>query len=196
MALPRVASRTTSQADQVVTRRAIFFDRDGVLSVPIERDGRTFAPLKLADFKVYPEAVEALRVSRQAGFLNIVVTNQPDVASGKITQSEVEMMHDVLRATLAIDDVEVSFDASGSDARRRKPNPGMLLDSAEKWNVSLEASFVIGDRWVDMQAARRAGCRAVFVDRKYANDPRPNDFDHSASDVLTAVLWCVAQESV
>lgn len=196
MALPRVASRTTSQADQVVTRRAIFFDRDGVLSVPIERDGRTFAPLKLADFKVYPEAVEALRVSRQAGFLNIVVTNQPDVASGKITQSEVEMMHDILRATLTIDDVEVSFDASGSDARRRKPNPGMLLDSAEKWNVSLEASFVIGDRWVDMQAARRAGCRAVLVDRKYANDPRPDDFDHSASDVLTAVLWCVAQESV
>jgi len=180
----------------VVTRRAIFFDRDGVLSVPTERNGRTFAPLKLADFKVYPEAVEALQVSRQAGFLNIVVTNQPDVASGKITQSEVEIMHDVLRATLAIDDVEVSFDASGSDARRRKPNPGMLLDSAGKWNVSLEASFVIGDRWVDMQAARRAGCRAVFVDRKYANDPRPDDFDHSASDVLTAVLWCVAQESV
>lgn len=196
MALPRVASRTTSQADQVVTRKAVFFDRDGVLSVPIERDGRTFAPLKLADFKVYPEAVEALQVSRQAGFLNIVVTNQPDVASGKITQSEVEMMHDLLRATLAIDDVEVSFDASGSDARRRKPNPGMLLDSAEEWQVSLEASFVIGDRWVDMQAARRAGCKAVFVDRKYSNDSRPDDFDHSASDVLTAVLWCVAQESV
>ena len=72
----------------------------------------------------------------------------------------------------------------------------MLLDSSNKWNVSLEASFVIGDRWVDMQAARRAGCRAVFVDRKYVNDPRPADFDHSASDVLAAVLWCVAQESV
>ncbi|MFM8264899.1 MAG: HAD-IIIA family hydrolase, partial [Acidimicrobiia bacterium] len=129
-----------------------------MLAVPTERDGRTFAPLKLADFKVYPEAVEALEVSRQAGFLNIVVTNQPDVASGKIARSEVEMMHDVLRVTLAIDDVEVSFDASGSDVRRRKPNPGMLLDSSNKWNVSLEASFVIGDRWVDMQAARRAGC--------------------------------------
>jgi histidinol phosphatase-like enzyme len=72
----------------------------------------------------------------------------------------------------------------------------MLLDSAGKWQVSLEASFMIGDRWVDMQAARRAGCGAVFVDRKYANDPRPDDFDYAASDVLAAVLWCVAQESV
>jgi D-glycero-D-manno-heptose 1,7-bisphosphate phosphatase len=180
----------------VVTRRAIFFDRDGVLSVPIERDGRTFAPLALADFTVYPEAVEALRRSREAGFLSIVVTNQPDVASGKVTRTEVEKMHEFLRGMLEIDDVEVSYDASGSDAPRRKPNPGMFLDSAAKWGISLESSFMIGDRRVDMQAARSAGCTAVFVDRNYANDPRPDDYDYIASDVLDAVLWCVAQESV
>jgi D-glycero-D-manno-heptose 1,7-bisphosphate phosphatase len=179
----------------VVTRRAIFFDRDGVLAIPTVRDGKTYAALSIAEFSLYPEAEEALRRARAAGFLNIVVTNQPDVASGKITQSEVEAMHAILRRSLDVDDIEVSYDPSGSDAPRRKPNPGMLLDAAAKWQISLATSFMIGDRSVDMQAARRAGCTAVFIDRQYAADSRPESFDHSATNVLDAVLWCVAQAS-
>jgi len=136
-----------------------------------------------------------MRRARAAGFLNIVVTNQPDVASGRITQSEVEAMHEMLRQNLDVDDIEVSYDPSGSEALRRKPNPGMLIDAAEKWQISLETSFMIGDRAVDMLAARRAGCVAVFIDRKYTADPRPESFDHSATNVLDAVLWCVAQQS-
>jgi D-glycero-D-manno-heptose 1,7-bisphosphate phosphatase len=162
----------------------------------MERDGRSFAPLTLADFALYPEAAEALWKSRQAGFLNIVVTNQPDVASGKVAISEVEKMHSLLRQELEIDDIEVSYDSTGSDASRRKPNPGMLFDSAAKWHISLRSSFVIGDRHVDMKAARGAGCVAVFVDRNYANDPRPDDFDYAARDVLNAVLWCIAQRAL
>jgi D-glycero-D-manno-heptose 1,7-bisphosphate phosphatase len=179
----------------VVTRRAIFFDRDGVLAIPTVRDGKTYAALSIAEFSLYPEAEEALRRARAAGFLNIVVTNQPDVASGKIAQSEVEAMHDMLQGNLDVDDIEVSYDPSGSDAPRRKPNPGMLLDAAAKWQISLATSFMIGDRSVDMQAARRAGSTAVFIDRQYATDPRPESFDHSAANVLDAVLWCVAQAS-
>jgi D-glycero-D-manno-heptose 1,7-bisphosphate phosphatase len=104
-------------------------------------------------------------------------------------------MHDMLQRNLDVDDIEVSYDPSGSDAPRRKPNPGMLLDAAAKWQISLATSFMIGDRSVDMQAARRAGCTAVFIDRQYAADSRPESFDHSAANVLDAVLWCVAQAS-
>jgi D-glycero-D-manno-heptose 1,7-bisphosphate phosphatase len=177
----------------VVTRRAIFFDRDGVLAIPTVRDGKSYAALSIAEFSLYPEAEEALRRARAAGFLNIVVTNQPDVANGKVARSEVEAMHAKLRGSLELDDVEVSYDPSGSDAPRRKPNPGMLLDAAAKWQISLATSFMIGDRSVDMQAARRAGCFAVFIDRQYAVDPPPKSFDHSAMNVLDAVMWCVAQ---
>jgi D-glycero-D-manno-heptose 1,7-bisphosphate phosphatase len=176
----------------VVTRRAIFFDRDGVLAIPTLRDGKSYAALSIAEFSLYPEAEEALRRARASGFLNIVVTNQPDVASGKVARSEIEAMHAILRGSLEVDDVEVSYDPSGSDAPRRKPNPGMLLDAAAKWQISLETSFMIGDRSVDMQAARRAGCFAVFIDRQYAVDPPPESFDHSATNVLDAVMWCVA----
>jgi len=179
----------------VVKRRAIFFDRDGVLAIPAVRDGKTYAVLSTAEFSLYPEAADATRRARAAGFLNIVVTNQPDMASGKVTQSEIEAMHQILRHRLDVDDIEVNYDPSGSDTPRRKPNPGMLIDAAEKWQISLETSFMIGDRAVDMLAARRAGCAAVFIDRKYTADPRPESIDHSATNVLDAVLWCVAQQS-
>jgi D-glycero-D-manno-heptose 1,7-bisphosphate phosphatase len=159
------------------------------------RDGKTYAALSIAEFSLYPEAEEALRRARAAGFLNIVVTNQPDVASGKVARSEIEAMHAILRRSLEVDDVEVSYDPSGSDAPRRKPNPGMLFDAAAKWQISLAISFMIGDRSVDMQAARRAGCTAVFIDRQYAVDPPPESFDRSATNVLDAVLWCIAQAS-
>lgn len=178
----------------MVTRRAIFFDRDGVLAIPTIQDGKTFAALSLDEFRLYPEAASAVRLAKDAGFLCIVVTNQPDVASGKTTLKVVEAMHALMRRDLLIDDVEVNYEPSGSDARRRKPNPGMLFDAAEKWEIALTNSFMIGDRAVDMLAARRAGCIAVFVDRRYTTDVQPDSFDYRTTDVADAVRWCMAQE--
>jgi len=179
-----------------VTRRAIFFDRDGVLAIPTIRDGKTFAALSLEEFRLYPEAASAVRSAKDAGFLCIVVTNQPDVASGKTTLEAVEAMHMLMRRALLIDDVEVNYEPSGSDARRRKPNPGMLLDAAEKWEIALTNSFMIGDRAVDMLAARRAGCTAIFIDRRYATDAQPESFDYRTTDVPDAVQWCIEQEGI
>ncbi len=191
MALSRIASRTSGQTDQVVGRRAIFFDRDGVLTIPIVKDGRTYAPLRLSEFQIYTRAMEAIERAKDAGFLCVVVTNQPDVASGKTTRAIVDRMHKLLLATLKLDDIEVSFDSSGSNAPRRKPNPGMLTDSAAKWGIDLTRSFVIGDTWKDITAARTAGCHAILVDHHYENEPQPPPSDYQASDVLDAVLWCV-----
>jgi len=174
-----------------VKRRAIFFDRDGVLVMPHVRDGKTFAVTTLEEFHLYPETEEALSLSREAGFVNVVVTNQPDVASGKVAKSVVEAMHLELWRCATVDRIEVSYDASGSTAWRRKPNPGMLLDAAEAEDLDLSVSFMIGDRAVDMEAARNAGCFAVFIDRGYSHDPHPQDFDYATDNVLDAVLWCI-----
>jgi len=102
-------------------------------------------------------------------------------------------MHNDLRRIATIDRVEVSYDASGSNTWRRKPNPGMLLDAAAAEDLDLTASFMIGDRAVDMEAGRRAGCTTVFINRGYTNDPIPSSFDHAASSVLDAVLWCIGR---
>lgn len=191
MALSRLSSDVADEAHEVVARPAIFFDRDGVLVVPNVHHGRAFAVTRVEDFRLYSEAPEALKLSHGAGFLNVVVTNQPDVASGKTSWSAVEAMHEILRQRTVIDRVEVSDDPSGSDAPRRKPNPGMLLDAAEVLKIDLNRSFMIGDRASDIEAGRRAGCKTVFIDRKYANDIVPEMFDYSAESVLDAVLWCM-----
>lgn len=176
-------------------RSAIFFDRDGVLAIPTLRDGRSFAALSLAEFRIYPEAVEAIQRAKAAGFLTIVITNQPDVASGKVSRTTVEAMHQTLKAHLGVDDIEVSFDSSESDAPRRKPNAGMIFDAGEKWNLALSSSFVVGDRATDVTAAHRAGCTSVFIDRGYVAELPPPNYGYKASDVLDAVKWCAAQRS-
>lgn len=193
MAQSCFASFVAGKTDEVVKRSAIFFDRDGVLAIPTLRDGRSFAALSLEEFRIYPEAVEAIQRAKEADFLAIVVTNQPDVASGKVSRAIVETMHQTLQAQLGLDDIEVSFDPSDSDARRRKPNPGMILDAAGKWSISLTSSFVIGDRAGDLEAAHRSGCKSVFIDRGYVADPIPLMYNYKAVDVLDAVMWCIAQ---
>jgi D-glycero-D-manno-heptose 1,7-bisphosphate phosphatase len=180
----------------VVKRKAIFFDRDGIITVPVVRGGRAFAAKNFSEFEIYPDAAEAVSRAREAKFLCIIVTNQPDVASGQTTREFVESVHSYLMKTLELDDIEVSFDPSGSDAPRRKPNPGMLIDAAKKWGIDLQHSFVIGDTWRDVDAARAAGCRAIYVNRNYEHEaqPEPQRVAFEAHCVLDAVLWCVTQE--
>ena len=151
-----------------MSRSAVFLDRDGVLVEATVRDGVPQSARSLADFQILPGVAEACERLHQAGFALIVVTNQPDVARGILTAEAVEEMHRELRERLPLDDIAVCFhdDADGCDCR--KPRPGMLLAAAERWGVDLAASFLVGDRWRDVEAARRAGCAAIFVDRGYA----------------------------
>ena len=195
MALPGITSRASGKTYEVVGRKAIFFDRDGVLTIPVIRDGRAFAPVNAEEFAVYQVAAEAVQRAQAAGFLCILVTNQPDVAIGKTTKEFVESMHLRLKTELRLDDIEVSYDSSDSNAYRRKPNPGMLTESAQKWDIELRDSYLIGDTWRDIEAAHAAGCRAVYIDRLYENEIKtnPQHIDYVAKDVLDGVSWCIAQ---
>src|SRR5215831_9959330 len=94
-------------ASQVPEHRAVFLDRDGVLVIPEMRDGRSYAPRSLADFRLYPDAKDALARLRSAGYFLVVVTNQPDVGKGLISQSTLDQMHDRIRKELCVDRIEV-----------------------------------------------------------------------------------------
>jgi len=146
--------------------RAVFLDRDGVLNRAIVRDGRPYAPRRLEDFIILPEAPGAVSRLKLAGYLTIVVTNQKDVGAGLVAMEVVESMHDALRAAMPIDDVRVC--TCVDECPCYKPNPGMLVDAAKDWNIDLAASVMIGDRWRDVVAGRNAGCRTIFIDRGYA----------------------------
>lgn len=148
-------------------RPAVFLDRDGTLNIATIRDGRSYPPASLAELAVVPGAAPALSALRQAGFCTIVVTNQPDVALGKQRREVVEAINDALRAQLPLDDIRVCYHADADGCDCRKPKPGMLLDAARVWNIALDASFMVGDRWRDVAAGHAAGCRTLLIEAGY-----------------------------
>ena len=159
-----------------VSQRAIFLDRDGVLNRPVVRDGLPFPPANLDELQLYPDAVDGCRQLKDAGFLLIVVTNQPDVGRGTQSREAVETIHTKLRETLVVlDGIEVCFHAGASQGEPcdcRKPKPGLLLRAAAAHDIDLKRSFFVGDRWRDVDCAHAAGCRAVFIDHGYREELR------------------------
>lgn len=170
---------------------AVFLDRDGVLNVAPIREGRPFAPATLAEMRLLPGVEDACARLKQAGFLLIVVTNQPDIATGKTTQAAVDAINGDLKSRLALDDVCVCphEDADGCDCR--KPKPGLLLAAARRWNIDLARSFMVGDRWRDVEAGAAAGCRTVFIDYGYA-EPRPDNPDMVTTSLAAAIPDLIA----
>lgn len=171
---------------------AVFLDRDGTLNVQIVRDGKPYPPRNLAEFTLFDDVPSACRRLKAAGFLLVVATNQPDVGRGDQLQAEVEAMHARLREWIPeIDRVEVCYDPGrGEASRRRKPEPGMLLDAAAALGIDLGRSWMIGDRWRDVDCGKRAGVRTVLIDWGYAETLReaPDFVARSFGDAVGMVL--------
>jgi D-glycero-D-manno-heptose 1,7-bisphosphate phosphatase len=171
-------------------RRAVFLDRDGVLNRSMVRAGRPYAPLSLEEFEILPRVAECLLKLRQAGFVNIVVTNQPDLATGKQSRDVLEAMHERLKTDLAIDAVRVCEHTDADKCICRKPQPGMLVAAAREWGINLAESWMIGDRWRDIAAGQAAGCRCCFIDYGYDEQypGLPYSTVHSLPEAVDVIL--------
>jgi len=163
-----------------LTARAVFLDRDGVINRALIVDGKPYPPDPLDSYEILPAVPEALLRLRAAGFLTIVVTNQPDVARGKTSKQSVEAMHQSLRAELALDDI-LACCHDGDTCECRKPKPGALLEAARRHGIDLSQSFMVGDRWRDIEAGQRAGCKCFFVDYTYREQEPKQPFRRVAS---------------
>lgn len=170
----------------VSLRPAVFLDRDGVLVVPEFRDGRSYAPRALEQFAIYPDAHAALSKLDAAGFVLVVVTNQPDLGHGRVLSTVVEKMHARLLDELPIHGIEMCPHRQNDACECRKPKPGMLLRAASDYGLDLNRSFMVGDRASDVEAGAQAGCSTIFIDLHYTADPRPIRPDHVARDVSDA----------
>jgi D-glycero-D-manno-heptose 1,7-bisphosphate phosphatase len=175
-------------------RRAVFLDRDGVLTIPEFRNGRSYAPRRLEDFRLYPDAVKSVKDLKAAGFVVIVVTNQPDVGAGLVAIDVIEEMHRRLRDAVAIDDIEVCYETHEQATERRKPGPGMLFDAARTWSIDVSGSYLVGDRASDVEAARRAGCTALFIDLAY-EEPLPVGQAATVGSLREATDWILRREN-
>ena len=152
-------------------RPAVFVDRDGTLNVQVIREGKPYAPASVAEFRLFPGVPEACQALHAAGYVLVVATNQPDVGRGLQSQAVIEAMHEQLRRLVPeIARIEACY-APGRDESppdpRRKPEPGMLLDAARELQLDLARSWMIGDRWRDIDCGHRAGVRTVFIDFGY-----------------------------
>jgi D-glycero-D-manno-heptose 1,7-bisphosphate phosphatase len=175
-------------------RRAVFLDRDGVLNRPVVREGRPYPPACLEELEILPEAPAALTALRRAGFSLYVVTNQPDVARGTQQRSMVEALHTALRKALPLDGFYVCYHDDADACECRKPKPGLLLTAAGEHGILLPASYMVGDRWRDVEAGQRAGCRSVWIEHGYAEPGPSAPPDFTVRSLREAAAW-ILQES-
>lgn len=145
-------------------RRAVFLDRDGVINRTEVRDGVPRPPASVQDLQILPGVAEALSALKAHGYALVVVTNQPDVARGSTTRRSVQDIHDRISRELCVDAILTCFHDDSDDCDCRKPRPGLLLRAARELDLDVAASFMVGDRWRDLEAGARAGCRTFFVD--------------------------------
>jgi D-glycero-D-manno-heptose 1,7-bisphosphate phosphatase len=168
--------------------QAVFLDRDGVINRPLIRGGKPYAPIDLHEFDILPGALEACQVLKKLGFLLVVATNQPDVARGTLSREMVETFHEYLMQQLPIDRVMTCFHAGaayGDPCECRKPRPGMLIEAAKALRIDLGRSFMVGDRWRDVDCGFSAGCKTIFIDWGY-EERLKRDPDFNAHDLLGA----------
>lgn len=168
-----------------VWRQAVFLDRDGVLNETPPRAGAPRPPQSPAELALLPGVEEACASLRGAGWLLIVVTNQPEIARGTLSRESVEAVNQSLRERLHLDDVMVCPHDDDDRCLCRKPGDGMLREAAVRWSVNLGASYMVGDRWRDVEAGRRAGCLTIHVERHYDERP-PEAPDYIVSNLAGA----------
>jgi D-glycero-D-manno-heptose 1,7-bisphosphate phosphatase len=181
-----------NQFERYAARRAVFLDRDGVLNEAIVRQGKPYPPATIEELKLDPGAAPALERLKQASFLLIVVTNQPDVARGTQTREGVERIHAAIGSALPVDAFYVCWHDDRDACQCRKPKPGLLLEAAGRYAIDLRRSFLIGDRWRDIEAGSAAGCRTVQIDRGYSEKLPQKPPDCRAISLTEAVDWIIS----
>ncbi len=177
--------------------RAVFLDRDGVINRALERNELPYAPRNLGEFEIYPEVPEACLRLKQAGFLLVIATNQPDVGRGILKEEVVEAIHAEMCRRLPLDRVEVCYHPGKglSDCDCRKPKPGMLLRAMRELGIDLAQSWMVGDRWRDVDCGHAAGCRTIFIDRGYAEELKQQP-DFRAKNLLAAAEIILADGKI
>lgn len=175
-------------------RSAVFLDRDGVLNEAVVRNGKPHPPAVPADLRIPAGTAQALARLKERDFLLLVVTNQPDVARGTQQRQTVEEIGRRLRAELPLDDVLTCYHDDQDACDCRKPRPGLMTRAAQRYGIDLSRSYLIGDRWRDVDAGANAGCRTVWIDRGYAEQAPVSVPDARVGSLSEAVDWILAKQ--
>ena len=175
-------------------RSAVFLDRDGVVNLAPVVNGLPKSPMSLDEFFLEDQLLPSVLKLRQNNYEIVVITNQPEIARGKLSMSTLLVMHEKIRKVCGIELFYICPHDDGMCACR-KPLPGLIIQAQADLSLDLESSFLIGDRWKDIEAANSAGCQSVWIDRSYT-EKAPSNFDFMAKsliDATTYVLQCTGK---
>lgn len=165
--------------------RALFFDRDGVLIRGINKNRKLYAVLKTKDLRFLPGAIKFLK-KYKSKFKIIVVTNQPDIANGKISNETINEMNQKMMRLNLIDEILICPHSKNQKCSCRKPKIGLIKLAEKKYNLNLNQSFLFGDRKSDIDAGFKAGMKTIFIDRKY-KEPKPNNQNFTIKSLKNAL---------
>lgn len=174
--------------------KAVFLDRDGVINRASVRQGKPYPPANLDKLEILPGVKDALVDLHSAGFFLVVVTNQPDVARGITPREVVEEIHNTLVERLPINEFRTCYHDSGDGCDCRKPLPGSLLAAAKEHGIDLSVSYMIGDRWRDIEAGQNAGCKTIFLDYGY-KEKQPESLDYRVRTLEKAVQIILGEQN-
>jgi D-glycero-D-manno-heptose 1,7-bisphosphate phosphatase len=169
--------------------KAVFFDRDGVINGTVFRKGAQRAPQDMSEFAYLDGVASTLAALRDRGYLLLVCTNQPDVARGWQTRDQVLEFHARIERELPVSGIYACFHDDAHDCECRKPKPGLIHQAGRHFNVDYAQSFMIGDRWTDIEAGRAAGCRTVYLRHAHdSEDAHAPDFEIRSIAELLAII--------
>ena len=160
-------------------KKAVFFDRDGVINKERKNYVKT-----IEELEIFPNIIEPIKKLKNSGFVIIVVTNQSAINRGLITHKKVEEIHSTIQEYLKkygtkIDGFYYCPHRPDENCQCRKPKPGLLFKAADELQLNLQSSWLIGDNDTDTQAAITAGCRAIRIDSN-------NDLQHAVQQILNS----------
>ena len=176
-------------------RPAVFLDRDGVLNKLVPRGPQSLlvAPRVASEFAFLPGVRPAVGRLRRCGLLVVVVTNQPEIARGRLSADELERMHLRLRSVIPVHAVYTCPHDDDDACYCRKPLPGLILRAVCDWQISLRDSFIIGDSWRDIEAGASAGCATVWIDYGYREKRSSVEPSATVKSLGDAVEWILQQ---
>ena len=168
-------------------KKAVFLDRDGVVNKAFIRHGLPTSPISLNELEILPGVKESILRLKKLNYICLLVTNQPDVSRGKIEKKTVIEMNNFLKKEIELDDIFVCYHDDYEKCKCRKPKSGLLIQASKKWDIDVRKSFMIGDRWRDIQAGISAGCKTIFIDNNY-NEAKRVKASYTSANLVDAVF--------
>ena len=187
--------------------KAVFLDRDGVINelVYYQERGIIDSPFTVEHFRLLPGVGKAIKKLREMGYKIVLVSNQPGIAKGHMSEETLDKIRQKMKEELAKDEAfldgeyycfhhpEAKVKRLKANCECRKPKPGLLLQAAQDMDIDLSQSWMIGDGLTDVKAGKGAGCRTILLGRMKCELCRLMDEEEARPDIVISSLMEAAE---